>query len=83
MLEGQYLDIETNTCKDCLPNCSICQNGDRCDLCDYGFIKSMTTVRDYCEEEPPVCLLEGQYLDEEENECKPCIENCQICQNGD
>jgi len=78
-LDGFYLDLETNQCKECLENCELCSQGNTCNLCESGHALIVDLDPEVCD---PIVCLDGFYLDLETNQCKECLENCELCSQG-
>ena len=85
--DGQFLDADNQTCKDCTPefNCKTCKDATECETCptEAPFLHGKTCV-DVC---PDGTWQNNDYCDACDSTCKVCdgsgLNQCTACPDGE
>jgi proprotein convertase subtilisin/kexin type 5 len=82
-IDATFEDTDLNACTACYSGCADCfgDGENECYSCESGYLlenyecSTTCTIGQNCYEQCGV----GFVLSEDQNECKPCADNCDIC----
>lgn len=86
-----YYDLDTNSCKSCLPKCSTCMFSNKCSMCSDSLCNYCPNYNEciQCKENSTIvgttCMCDHDFVyDEDKEECieLKCFPGCYTCSNS-
>ncbi|KAL4462387.1 hypothetical protein ABPG72_009214 [Tetrahymena utriculariae] len=76
---GEFYNLKTKKCEQCLQNCQVCNQSNNCTQCiaNYEFNNQLNKCVEKCKN----CAqcLQNQYLDDQSQSCQDCDKSCKTC----